>query len=137
MSGPSNEERNLATARRFLEAIESGAAGEGIDRFLHPDIVHETLPNRISPVTVRSDLAGMKTGWEKGKRLMASQRYQVRSAVATREQVALEVHWTGTLAQAFGELPAGSIMRAHLAMFMEFRDGRIVALRNYDCYEPS
>jgi ketosteroid isomerase-like protein len=27
-------------------------------------------------------------------------------------------------------------MRAHIAAFLEFRDGRIVAQRNYDCYEP-
>jgi ketosteroid isomerase-like protein len=27
-------------------------------------------------------------------------------------------------------------MRAHIAAFLEFRDGKIVAQRNYDCYEP-
>jgi ketosteroid isomerase-like protein len=46
--------------------------------------------------------------------------------------VALEVVWTGELAIPFGTLTAGSELRAHSAMFMEFRDGKIVAQRNYD-----
>lgn len=50
--------------------------------------------------------------------------------------VALEVLWTGTLAVAFGTIPESGQMRAHFAMFLEFRDGKIVAQRNYDCFEP-
>jgi ketosteroid isomerase-like protein len=30
----------------------------------------------------------------------------------------------------------GDVMRAHFATFIEFRDGKIVAQRNYDCFEP-
>ena len=32
--------------------------------------------------------------------------------------------------------PAGSVMRARFAQFFEFRDGKIVAQRNYDCFYP-
>ena len=39
------------------------------------------------------------------------------------------------LAIPFGTLTAGSEMRCHSAMFLEFRDGRIVAQRNYDCFD--
>jgi ketosteroid isomerase-like protein len=31
---------------------------------------------------------------------------------------------------------AGAEMRAHSAMFIEFRDGKIVAQRNYDRFQP-
>jgi ketosteroid isomerase-like protein len=34
-------------------------------------------------------------------------------------------------------LPAGSEMKAFVAMFLTFRDGKIVSLRNYDCYPSS
>ena len=49
---------------------------------------------------------------------------------------AIEVLWTGTLAMSFGNLSAGSKMRAHSAMFFEFKDGKIASQRNYDCFEP-
>ena len=52
-----------------------------------------------------------------------------------RDRVALEAIWTGTLAVQLGNLPAGHTMRAHIAAFLEFRDGKIIALRNYNCYE--
>ncbi|MFJ2770774.1 hypothetical protein [Streptomyces sp. NPDC087300] len=58
------------------------------------------------------------------------------NAVAAGEQVALEVTWAGTLAVAMGELPVGHVLRARIAVFLEFRDGRILAQRNYDCYDP-
>ena len=67
---------------------------------------------------------------------MATQRYEVLNAVACGDQVALEVRWTGTLAVPFGNIPAGGQMRARFAVFLEFRDGKILRQRNYDCFEP-
>jgi ketosteroid isomerase-like protein len=46
------------------------------------------------------------------------------------------VLWVGTLAVSLGAIPAGGEMRAHFAVFLEFRDGRIHRQRNYDCFEP-
>ena len=37
---------------------------------------------------------------------------------------------------AASSLAAGQDMRVSSAMFLELRDGRIVAQRNYDCFEP-
>ena len=53
------------------------------------------------------------------------------------DNLALEVLWTGKLAVALGSLSAGSEMRAHSAIFFEFKDGRIVGQRNYDGFEES
>ena len=33
-------------------------------------------------------------------------------------------------------LESGSSLRAHFAMFFEFKDGLISSQRNYDCFEP-
>jgi ketosteroid isomerase-like protein len=59
----------------------------------------------------------------------------VISALAAGDHVALEAIWTGTLAAALGRLPAGHTVRAHIAAFLDFRDGKIIAQRNYDCHE--
>jgi ketosteroid isomerase-like protein len=66
---------------------------------------------------------------------MAKQKYVITHELAEGERVALEVEWTGTLAFPFGALPAGSQMKAYFAMFLEFREGKIVEQRNCDCFE--
>jgi len=67
---------------------------------------------------------------------MSSQTYQIRNALASGDQVALEIDWTGTLAMPFQGIPIGGQLRAHFAAFLEFKNGKIICQRNYDCYEP-
>jgi ketosteroid isomerase-like protein len=68
--------------------------------------------------------------------VLREQRYDVRGVMEEGDRVALEVLWTGVLAIPVSTLAAGAEMRAHFAMFLEFRDGKIYRQRNYDCYEP-
>lgn len=96
----------------------------------------EQLPNRIYPNGSRASLPGMLTPFEKGRQLLSSQRYEIRNVVVNGDTVAPEAVWTGRFATSFGALQAGSEMRAHSAMFLEFRDGKISRQRNYDCFEP-
>lgn len=96
----------------------------------------EQFPNRVYPNGLRVGLAEMMQGAEKGKKLLSSETYQIANAIADGTTVALEVLWTGKLAISFGTLAVGSEMRAHFAVFLEFRDGWIVAQRNYDCFDP-
>jgi ketosteroid isomerase-like protein len=126
---------NLEKARHYLNAIETRTLDASTDLF-HPDIVMEQFPNRIYPNGLRAGLAQMLQGAEKGKKLLSSERYQITNEVTNGNSVALEVLWTGELAVPFGTLKEGSEMRAHFATFLEFRDGRIVAQRNYDCFDP-
>jgi hypothetical protein len=102
-------DENLAQARRYLQTIESKADFEEIKKFLADEVVLETLPNRLLPRGSRDDLAGMRTSAERGRKVMASQKYEVKNG--------------------FG----GGQMRARFAVFLQFRDGKIVAQRNYDC----
>src|SRR4051794_8388915 len=126
------ESDNLAAARRYVEAVERGDAGDGL-AFFAPDVVQEEFPNRLVPSGTSRDLAGIREAAGGGRQVMAAQRYEVLTAVAAGDVVALEVRWTGTLAVPFGDLPAGGQMRARIAVFLEFRDGRIARQRNYDC----
>ena len=125
----------LNTVRRYLLAVENGTFADIQDLFT-PDVVIEQLPNRIYPQGLRATLPQMAQAFEKGRKLLSSQTYEIKNALAQDNLVAAEVLWTGTLAISFGNLAAGSQMRAHSAMFFEFRDGKIASQRNYDCFEP-
>jgi ketosteroid isomerase-like protein len=81
-------------------------------------------------------VARVSEAFEKGRKIFARQTYEITNEVVNGNTVALEVLWTGTLAIPFGTLSAGNQMRCHSAMFLEFREGKIVAQRNYDCFEP-
>jgi ketosteroid isomerase-like protein len=124
---------NLERAKAFLRAIE---AREDILPFFTEDIVQTEFPNRLLPAGATRGIAALREAQERGKRVVTSERYEVLGALEDGERVALEVSWTATLAVPFGAIPAGGTMRAQLAMFMTFRDGRIARQHNYDCYEP-
>jgi ketosteroid isomerase-like protein len=66
---------------------------------------------------------------------MSRQIYKIKQEIADRDRQGLEVVWVGTLAVPFGSIPAGGQMKAFFAVFLEFREGKIIRQRNYDCFE--
>jgi ketosteroid isomerase-like protein len=126
---------NLDTARLYLKAIEDGDATYVISLFSSDGFV-EQLPNKICPHGMHATVSQIPESFEKGRKIFARQTYEIINQLTNANTVALEVLWTGKLAVPFGALAAGSEIRAHSAMFMEFRDGKIVAQRNYDCFDP-
>ncbi|MFF3710614.1 nuclear transport factor 2 family protein [Streptomyces phaeochromogenes] len=130
-----NEHPNVRTAVRYHRAVSRFAVGEELAAFFHPDAVHTQLPNALFPDGTVRPLPDLIAAAEQGRKLLADQHFEVINTVASGAQVALEVTWTGTLAVSLGDLRAGQILRAHIAAFLEFRDGKIIAQRNYDCYE--
>ena len=126
---------NLDTVRKYLKSIEDGSFSD-MAALLVRDIVMEQLPNRIYPHGLRGTLSQMADGFERGRKLLSKQTYEIKNAVVNGNSVAVEVLWTGTLALSFGNLPAGSQLRCHSAMFFQFKDGKIANQRNYDCFEP-
>ena len=127
---------NLEKAREYLRAIERGATGDALAQFFAPDVQHQEFPNRLSPNGRQSDLASMLKGAEMGQKILAKQHYEIQRELETGNRVALEVIWTGTMAVPVSDLKAGQDMRAHFAVFLDFRDGKIAAQRNYDCFDP-
>ena len=131
-----SETENVELARRYLEAIEAGATGDELADFFASDVVQEEFPNRLVPRGARRDLIAILDAAARGRAAMAGQSFRILHAVADGDHVALEVEWVGTTAVPIGELPAGGEMRARFAVFLEYRDGKIAAQRNYDCFEP-
>jgi ketosteroid isomerase-like protein len=127
---------NLALVREYLAAIEAGATGDALARFYWPDAIQHELPNRLVPAGATRDLPAILDAAVRGQKIVATQRFTLKNAVADGDRVALELDWEATFKVPLGALAAGSPMRAHFAMFLQLRDGRIVAQRNYDCFEP-
>jgi ketosteroid isomerase-like protein len=126
---------NLEKIFHYLKCIEQGEFPYIADLF-SPDATIEQLPNRIYPNGLKSDASRMAEAFEKGKKLLSSQKYEITSFMADGERVSIEIQWTGTLAVAFGSLAVGSEMRADCAMFFVFKEEKIVSQRSYDCFHP-
>lgn len=131
----------LERARAYLAAIEASTDAGAPDReaalaFYDPAVRQEELPNRLVPSGAVRDLAALREAAARGRGVLRGQRYAVRTALVHGTRVALETLWVGVLALPIGTLAAGGEMRAHFAVFLDFREDRIVAQRNYDCFEP-
>jgi ketosteroid isomerase-like protein len=130
------ESENLETARRYFETIEKSVSSEEMTAFFAPDVIQIEFPNRLVVNGAQRDLAQLREASERGRKIVESQRFEMRNALASGNQVALEVEWTATLKVRVGAIPAGGQMRAHFGVFLDFRDGKIAAQRNYDCFDP-
>ncbi len=67
---------------------------------------------------------------------MAWQSYEVRSAIEQGSLAVLRVTWTGEIARDLGPFRKGQKLTAHIAQFVETREGRVASIETYDCYEP-
>jgi ketosteroid isomerase-like protein len=131
------EQANLAAVQAFFAAMQRGGDPSDVAGYYSEDVIQEEFPNAFLPQGARRTLADLQEAGRRGRKAMASQTFEILNAFASGSTVAVEAAWSGTLAVPLGEqTPAGSVMRARFAQFFEFRDGKIVAQRNYDCFYP-
>lgn len=127
--------RNLEAAHAYLAAVEAGATGDVLAAHLHPDLVQREHPNRLVPQGATRDLKDVLEGAVKGQNVVTRQRYEVIAAMEQGDSVAMEVQWSAVLKVPVGTLKAGESMRAAFAVFLTFRDGKVVHQRNFDCFD--
>jgi hypothetical protein len=128
---------HLEKAKAYIELFnDPTAVAEQFLPFWHEEIQFRELPNLIAPHGSHRSREVMAAGIAQGAQILSRQQYTILNALETANTVVLEVAWEGDLAIPFGAVPAGATLRAHIAMFLEFVDGRIIRQRNYDCYEP-
>lgn len=131
------EEANLESVRAFFAAMQNGGEASVLAGFYSEDVIQEEFPNAFLPAGARRNLAELQEAAARGRKAMSSQTFEILNAFAQGPYVAVEAAWSGTLAIPLGEkTPAGSVMRARFAQIFEFRDGKIVGQRNYDCFYP-
>ena len=123
--------REIVTAYiRAIESMEPDAA----EPFLHPDMENLEHPNKVTPAGKRYDVAALRAAAERGRAVMASQRYEIRNMIIEADRAAVQMLWSGTLKVAAGPLPAGHVMRAEICSIIELRDGKVWRQEQYDCF---
>jgi len=124
----------LDTVRAYFAALER--ADPAAMDFYAEDVEQIEHPNAIKPQGDRRRINQMRSDFEKGRALLARQHYDIRSAIVSGDQVAVQVLWTGELGISLGTLQPGDVMRVHSAIFFRIQNGKIVSQDNYDCVEP-
>ncbi|MFC9996402.1 nuclear transport factor 2 family protein [Nocardia sp. NPDC127526] len=122
-------------ARDLMAALESGATGDQLRPFFHPDAVQVEHPSRVVPAGRTRALNAMLEASIAGARLFASQRYDIQNTIAVENRVAVQLRWSGVLAQQLQDHKPGDVLEADVAMFLTYDDaGRILRQESYDCY---
>jgi ketosteroid isomerase-like protein len=98
--------------------------------FFSPDVVLQEFPNRVAPQGRVRRAADLRAAQEHGRRILRSPTYNIQRILEAGDEVAVELVWTGILAVPVMDLPAGSEMKAIIAMFITFRNGKLISQRN-------
>jgi ketosteroid isomerase-like protein len=130
------KDQNIHLVRTYLNALQTGEAGDALRRFFTEDVQQVEMPNQLNSRGQQSDLEQILQRSRQGLKVLQRQQYEIVSEIAQDDRVAVEARWSGVLAITLGTLAAGTEMKASFAMFFRFRDGRIALQRNYDCFDP-
>ena len=111
---------------RYLQLVEAMDL-DAVDQLLHPDLEIVEHPNKLNPAGARYDAAGVRAAGERGKAIMAAQRYAIRILIVDRDRAAVAMTWTGTLRD-------GRTMTAEICSLIEVADGKIRRQEQFDCF---
>ena len=124
---------HVRKARQLLEALERFDRA-AVAALYAEDVEQIEMPNRLKPEGDRRARAQLLSDLERSQSILRSQRYDVTNAVGEGSRVMVEYEWSGVLAVPMGSRAPGDTLRGNCALSLEFRDGRIVRQRNYDCF---
>jgi ketosteroid isomerase-like protein len=130
------EDKNIGVVRTYLNALQSGEAGDALRKFFTDDVRQIEMPNQLNKHGQESNLEHILQRSQQGLKVLGRQQYEIVSEIVQGDRVAIEARWTGVLTIGFGTLAAGTEMKASFAIFFHLRDGRIALQRNYDCFDP-
>ena len=131
------EQTNLRLTDQYLDMFNHPSTTiEDVQAYLDESIVWREMPNRFAPLGRTGDLPTILASWAKGREYVPEQTYTLRRAVASGDSVALEIGWKGRVTKALPPFSAGTELSAWIAIFLRFRDGKIVSQTDYPCYDP-
>ncbi len=121
--------------RRYFDALERFDAAALAD-VIHPDVEQREHPNALSPNGAVRDRDALLAGSVAGQKVLRSQTFEVTSALAEGDRMALQVTWSAVLRVPVLGKQEGDELRALFAVFITLRDGLVYRQENYDCFLP-
>jgi len=128
-------QQNLELALNLIKTMEGEIAGEILQHYYDEDIIQIEYPNAFTPKLVTRCFNDLNEGNAKDQLSLKDQEFDVRKTYSFNNTVIVEAVWSGTLAAPWGSMPSGRHLKAYLSRFFEFREGKIIRQRNYDCFE--
>ena len=126
----------LEIARDLHRALEAGKSGAELRALFTDDAKTVERPNLIKPAGGVATLERMLAAAASGAELLAQQSYTVHHELELGNLAILRLTWTGVIRRSVGPFREGQELKAHVAQFIETRDGRIASIETFDCYEP-
>lgn len=120
--------------KQYFKAIESKDL-ESLLKCYDPNATQIELPNLLKKNGDHRTVTDLKRDFAKGAQILRSESYEILSIVEDKDRVSVEVLWCGTLAIPIKSLHEGDQMKAHSAIFFDFKNDLIVHQKNYDCFE--
>lgn len=128
------EKTNVEAALSFVRAVEE-MNGQEMEGYFSPDVQQIEMPNAFKKSAEIRDLDALKVAIEKTKGVIEHQRYDILKTIASGDIVVLEMIWHGTVVVDLPPLRTGQKLRAQCVAIFEFKDGQVIRLRNYDCFD--
>lgn len=126
----------IAIVHRYYDALNGGDM-EAAFACLSPDVVQEEFPNRLVANGVVRDLPALREAWSRGRTVIGTQQFVLTRVHSAGAAVIVEAEWSGTVSRDVGPFREGARLRARFAQVLEVNgEGRIRAIRNYDCFDP-
>lgn len=126
----------LQIVKQFIKTLQNRNSAEELIKFYHEDVEQIEFPNTLTKNKTIRNLEELKIASESGKKVLQKEEYEIVNSYSFDNIVIIEAIWTGTLAIPLGNIPIGGQMKAYFAQFYEFKDGKIIKQRNYECFEP-
>lgn len=127
---------SLTVVTALYRALEAGKQGAELSELFTDDMVMVERPNLIKPTGARATRSHMLANSAAGASLLSRQKFDVHSAISHGDTVIVRLLWTGTIARDVAPFHAGQELTAHVAQFIQLKDGQIASIETYDCYEP-
>lgn len=125
-----------ALIREFVKATETFQLTATVaQRILHEKYQQVEYPNLLNKKGQTSDLAETLSRMLAAPMILKSQTYDISSITECANRLIMEARWSGEMKIDAGPLKAGQRLKAFFCMVFEFKDEKIFAIRNYDCFE--